>query len=172
MTTSTVAALAARWWLVLVFSLLAWALAPVLIGWRPVVVVSGSMAPAAAPGDVAVVDPRPGSIRVGDIVLVPAPGPAARLLLHRVARIRADGALVTKGDANADVDSTPVLAREVKGRVRFVVPAAGRFAALADHPYPVDWAWVLLTGMALIVTLLRPRGARQGIVPQAAAAHR
>jgi signal peptidase len=172
MTTPAWAPLAARWWLAVVLSLLAWVVVPLVIGWRPVVVVSGSMTPAVAPGDVAIVDPSPAPFRVGDIVLVRTPGPAAGLLLHRIAQVRADGTLLTKGDANAAVDSTAVQVRDVEGRVRFVVPGAGQFAVLAPHPRPVGWGWTLLTALALTVTCLRPLGTRQRKPWRAVAAHR
>jgi signal peptidase len=92
---------AAGWWLLLVASLTGFATFPVLLGYRPVVVVSGSMQPAVKPGDVAVVQPVGsgalgavrGAIRVGDVVLVHDPAGPGQLLL-RVVEVRPAGAQV------------------------------------------------------------------------------
>lgn len=97
---------------------LAWAL-------RPICVNGGSMRPALQPGDLALVSTRSGVSR-GDIALVDAPGRG--LLLHRVVRVRDDGALRLKGDANNVEDSTWVSARRSRGVVVAVVPVGSMLA--------------------------------------------
>src|SRR5690349_12968093 len=60
------------------------AVIPVMLGWSATVVMSGSMEPAVAPGDV-IVTSRPSSPpRIGQIVRFPDPAEPGRFLLHRV----------------------------------------------------------------------------------------
>lgn len=127
-------------------------LAPTLImGWSPMAVDSGSMGPTIAPGDVVLIDePKAGSVDVGKIITFPKPGFPDRLLTHRVIDIDADGHYITKGDANADQDSTPVSPDSVKGVAKLIVPRVG---------LPVVWlqqrqiapllAWALSVMLAL-----------------------
>lgn len=108
-------------------------------GYTPVVITSGSMQPA---------------IRAGDVVLLRAPGgdpPAppsvvtftsasGQLVTHRVIDTHPDGSFVTKGDANATADSTPVRSEDLAGVGRWLVPYVG---------LPVLW---LRTGNLLALT--------------------
>jgi signal peptidase len=159
-TVPTWSKIVAGWWLLLVVTLTAWAALPAAFGLRPVVVISGSMQPAVDPGDVAVIDPAPGAPRPGGMVLVHDPAAQNQLLLHRVVEVRADGTLITRGDANSSADSTPVPASAIVGRVRFVVPAAGRVAMLAHGPRLEDLGWTALTVAAAVVLIAGARHRR------------
>lgn len=92
---------------------------------RPICVNGGSMRPALQPGDLALVSTRTEADR-GDIALVDAPGRG--LLLHRVVRVRDDGALRLKGDANNIVDNAWISARRARGVVVAVVPVGSLVA--------------------------------------------
>lgn len=107
--------------------LLAAVVAPAAAGLHPVVVLTGSMAPAVDPGDV-VVHGRPGpeGPRPGQVVVVEDPAQPGALLTHRVVSVAADGTLRTRGDANLLPDSTPVPPEAVLGVGRLLVPAVGR----------------------------------------------
>jgi signal peptidase len=99
---------------------------PPVLGLRSDVVLSGSMRPALAPGDVVVSSPvRAGELRVGDVVVVPDPARPGETLVHRVDGMGPDGSFVTRGDANAGADSTPVAPDDVLGRGRLRVPYVG-----------------------------------------------
>ena len=79
-------------------------------GWyRPVTVLSGSMRPAFAPGDMVVVTPEPVStVRVGQVISYRIPVGDHHVQSHRViAVLRRDGrvSVRTKGDANATGDA-------------------------------------------------------------------
>jgi signal peptidase len=140
---------AAAAWLLVVCSLVLWSLAPVVVGWRPSVIVTGSMLPLIKPGDVVVADPgaRP---RRGQIVLVADREAPTGRLAHRVVAINPDGTLITKGDANPTPDSVRHRVSDVVGVVRLVVPRAGRLALLRAHPDRGDLAWALMTGLAAL----------------------
>lgn len=98
-------------------------IAPVVAGWQPMVVSSGSMAPAFRVGSVVLVAPSgERDVKLRDIVVYEDGG---RMITHRVVGIRSDGTIQTQGDANDRPDSDPVRLSDVRGEVRFVVPAVG-----------------------------------------------
>ena len=105
------------------------AVVPVVLGWTTTVVVSGSMMPRIRPGDVVAAAPAGDTARKpvarGTVVLVDNPVHPGTLLLHRLVDYNADGSLVTKGDANAARDSTPVPVRNLRGIARLKVPYVG-----------------------------------------------
>lgn len=94
---------------------------PVVMGWRPLTVMSGSMEPAIATGDVVVTRPIAATaIRSGQVITFRDPDDPSRLLTHRVRRAVRDGArvdVVTQGDANTGVERWSV---DEGGRVGFV----------------------------------------------------
>lgn len=98
--------------------------------YRPVTVLSGSMRPAFAPGDMVVVTPEPVSaVRVGQVISYRIPVGDHHVQSHRViAVVRRDGhvAVRTKGDANATPDPwTATLHGTTVWRVRGVLPKLG-----------------------------------------------
>lgn len=88
----------------LVLGLAVAALATKILGLQGLSVLSGSMFPAIATGDVVVNAPiRPLDARPGDIVTFKDPRSQSRLITHRVRDVQRHGGLVhfvTKGDAN------------------------------------------------------------------------
>lgn len=113
-------------YLTLVLTLGAWVVVPsVVLGWEPVTIISGSMAPVVQPGHVVVVEPYDGQeLRAGDVVTY-RDGQVDRLVTHRIASVGKDGTLVTRGDANAVDDPMPLTRDRIVGLGRLVVPAAG-----------------------------------------------
>jgi signal peptidase len=112
--------------------LLVWSLLPCLLGWKPQVVLTGSMSPRIHPGDLVLAAPVvAGSVRPGQVVLFRDPVHPGRTVVHRLVRFDGDGNLITRGDANAVEDSTPVSPGAVLGLPRLRVPYIGR---------PVVWA--------------------------------
>lgn len=100
---------------------LAWILIPAMaLGWTPLVVTSGSMAPAINRGDVVLIEPGVAPIP-GNVVAFM--GTEGSPVLHRLDRINDDGTFTTKGDANERPDSTPIA--DVNGVGRLLVPAFG-----------------------------------------------
>jgi signal peptidase I len=108
------------------FSLFTWTILPLAAGWSPSVVVTGSMEPSIAPGDVVVTAPiETPALKIGYVIRFKDPSHTHPFLLHRIAEIRDDGMLVTKGDANQSKDSTPVPPENVTGVARLRVPMIG-----------------------------------------------
>ena len=66
--------------------------------------------------------------------------------------VSAEGELVTKGDANDEVDIRPVPYQNVLGRVVFSVPYVGYFLiALGSTPGKLLLGWIVLMGVAFCV---------------------
>jgi signal peptidase len=145
-----VALTAAVAWLFVLGCLAVWSLGPVAVGWRPAVVVTGSMEPTISPGDVVVVDPDAGRPRAGQIVLVRDPAMPSGRVAHRVVVVKGNGNLVTKGDANPTADGGERRAEDVVGSVRLVVPGAGRLAMLRHGPSRGDLAWAVVAVAACL----------------------
>lgn len=114
-------------WVFLVIGLVWWSNLPLVVGWHPRVVLTGSMMPSLRPGDVivtAAVD-EPSLLGPGRVAVVRDPGRAGGSYVHRVVRRESEGRLVTKGDANPSEDFPAVTPDRVMGEVRMVVPAVG-----------------------------------------------
>jgi signal peptidase I len=164
-----VAATASRLYLGVLLSLAVIAVLPGLAGWQASVVRSGSMEPHISTGDVVVAagfgtaDP----VRVGSVVRFTSPAKAepdgqAKTRLHRIVGVNSDGTYITAGDANTDVDSTPLRRDQIIGQPRLLLPAiglpglwldTGNLAALTV------WAALTLAAVAGAVYGPRPAGA-------------
>ncbi len=107
-------------------SLFTWTVLPYLAGWSPSVVLTGSMLPAIAPGDIVVTGKLdPAALKAGHVIRFVDPSRPERSLLHRIVRINDDGTFVTRGDANGSEDSTAVPAANITGMARLRVPLVG-----------------------------------------------
>jgi signal peptidase len=147
--------------------LLWWAQAPILVGWQPKVVLTGSMLPVIRPGDVALIGPGDAhheGLPPNRIALVRDPSRESGSYLHRVVRYEADGRMVTKGDANPTEDHPSVPPGRVLGQLRLLVPAVGRpMVWLHDRRYPLLAGSLALTWAAITAALaLRGQGPRHG----------
>jgi len=125
------------WAALAVAALLALAIAlPLAFGARPHTVLTGSMEPAIAAGDV-VVEERiaPTAAAVGDVVTFRDPEDQGRLITHRVCGIRRAGShlwFVTQGDANNTTERWRIAADGDLGRVAYTVPWVGHVAVLTS----------------------------------------
>jgi signal peptidase I len=123
----------------LVGGLLAAMVLPLAFGARPYTVLSGSMEPAIAAGDLVVAKrTAPADVRLGDVVTFEDPKRGNRLTTHRVGGIRRSGGkieFVTKGDANDNTtERWRVPADGELGRVAYRVPSVGNVTVLAGTP--------------------------------------
>lgn len=136
-------------YLTLVFTLGAWVLVPtVVLGWQPMTIISGSMAPAVQPGHVVVVEPYAGQDLGPGTVVTFRDSAQDRLVTHRISEVTEDGTITTRGDANAVDDVAPLTADRIVGVGRLVVPAAG-LPALWLHEGRTD-----LLAMVVVLTVL------------------
>ncbi len=156
-------ALAAAFYLLLLAWLLLFVVTPAAaLRWEPVVITSGSMAPAVRTGDVVLLEPFDGELLApGTVIAYQDRARGGDLTLHRVVGEHPAGGYRTKGDANAGADSTPVQPELVVGVGRLLVPMIGLPARwLATDPV-LFTAWLVATGCA--VTLLTMRREPAGV---------
>lgn len=120
-------------------SFVLFALAPVVIGWRPYTVLTGSMRPNIQPGDV-VMD-RPMKITdadVGDVITFSDPGRDGKLVTHRIRSITRGPIqtdVETRGDANNNSERWSIRTTDSVGRVVYVIPKVGYIAnTIRRHP--------------------------------------
>ncbi len=106
--------------------LAAWAMIPAaVLGWQALVITSGSMQPTIERGDVVVAAPYRGEeIGGGTVIVFEDPG-GLGLVTHRIHVVLDDGRFLTKGDANARTDSTPIEREHIRGVGRILVPLIG-----------------------------------------------
>jgi signal peptidase I len=124
------------------------ATAPAVAGFDPVVITSGSMRPHVRPGDVLLVSPGAArSPAAGQIIQFRDPS-RATTLTHRIVRVDDAGSIITKGDANPSVDSSPVRPDDVAGRAVLLVPFVGVPRLWVD-----DRDWAALVTLTVLVVL-------------------
>ncbi len=126
------------------------------VGYRPVVILTGSMGETAPPGSLIVAQPRAAtSVDVGDVVVMRRPDEP--LITHRVIEIEsARGArfAITQGDANEAPDAAPYPLEGEQLVARWVRPELGRWALTVFQPGPA-LAVVGVATVALAVQALR-----------------
>lgn len=159
---------AAAFYLALLAWLVLWVVGPwTLAGWHPVVVTGGSMRPGLEPGDVVLIDDVPDDVLPGTVVSYRDPTRPGRLVTHRLHAVGGDGALRTKGDANAVPDSTPVAGEDVVGVGRLLVPLLGRPVIwLQEGDLPTFAAWVAATAGAGVLAVAPIRRRRRDCSPR------
>lgn len=123
---------------VLVLSgVIVWFAGPRLLGWQPLVVLTGSMEPTLPLGSVAFTEPLPAQeVRVGDVVTFRHPDGGPDMVTHRVVEVL-EGPPVsfrTKGDANEILDTWVVPAANVVGIVRHNIPYMGYVTSFVRTP--------------------------------------
>lgn len=129
-----------------------------LLGFRALVVRSGSMAPAIQAGDVVVTRlVRPSTVEPGDIVTFRDPSRHGDLVTHRVVQALSEGdrlAFVTRGDANTGEERWSITRDGTVGAAAFRLPGAGHLLAWLQMPAVRT---SLLVGSALVLAALALR---------------
>lgn len=152
-----------------IFNILAWPVyiciagylliaAPLLAGFRPVVVLSGSMEPTYHVGSVIYYKETPfEAIEAGDPITFHA-GEGGSLVTHRVTeKQELSRAFVTKGDANNSEDPAPVAYDKVVGKATsFCIPYAGYFVGFGKQPVVIISMVVILL-MGIILEQISPK---------------
>ncbi|WP_261619311.1 Ig-like domain-containing protein [Pseudarthrobacter equi] len=155
------ASVASRLYLGILLSLALFAVLPALFGWHGTVVQSGSMEPHISPGDVVLasdLDPAQ-PVPLGRVVQFRSPASAEpsgveKTRLHRIVTANDDGTYVTAGDANADVDSTPLTRGQITGQARLLVPGVGLPGLwLGSGNFPPLALWSVITLAAVVAAV-------------------
>ncbi len=131
-----------------------------VVGWKPMVVTTGSMQPAINPGDIVLAAPPEPDVRldVGTVITFEDPNRPGELITHRVESVNPDGTYSTRGDANSSVDSYEIEPDELTGVGRLLVPSVGLPRVWMDEGrLAILIAWVVATILAVWGALHRPR---------------
>src|SRR4051812_6386027 len=116
----------ARVWLWFLVGCLLVTFVPMLFGWRPYIIESGSMEPRIKVGDVVLASPEQDAQKLlGRVTTFDDPDREGKVKTHRVIKINDDGTLQTKGDANQTPDSVAVSLDQVRGIGRLLVRWVG-----------------------------------------------
>lgn len=108
---------------------------PSFMGYKPFIVLSGSMEPEIMPGDLIItktVDPE--EIAAGDIISFRAD--ESVVVSHRVTEVRTEGGLafLTKGDANTGADAGAVRPEDIEGKYISRIAGVGSIAMFLQTP--------------------------------------
>ena len=102
---------------------------PDFMGYKPFIVLSGSMEPSIMTGDMVFVKETDGdSLQVGDVIAYRSGG---AVITHRIVEVATEGGAkryITQGDANDSPDQTSVKPAEVEGIYRRRIAGAGNLA--------------------------------------------
>lgn len=101
------------------------AIAPMIVGIQPFMVVSGSMEPTIHTGALAYVNKRAVDVEENDIIAFNEGSSEKITVIHRVVAANDDGTYTTKGDANTNEDFAPINKDQILGTVIFNIPKLG-----------------------------------------------
>lgn len=98
---------------------------PTIAGYKPFVVLSGSMEPIIKTGAIAYnnTHEKVEDVKVGDVIVFKID---KGYVTHRVIKINDDKTFTTKGDANETEDLAPVKFENFQGKTAFTIPYLGR----------------------------------------------
>lgn len=132
---------------------------PSFFGWKPFIVLSGSMETEIYSGDVAVVkEVDLKEINKNDIIAFKEDD---IVITHRVIDIINENGTIkykTKGDNNNVEDSGYVLAEQVEGKYQFKVRRLGNFAMFAQTPIGMIVCLSIPVGLLLLIQMIDTRG--------------
>ena len=106
------------------------AVAPMIFGIRPYIVLSASMEPTIKTGALSYINTKDRvDIHTGDIVAFEAGADDGSKItvIHRIYKENEDGTFLTKGDNNDSVDFSTLYASQIVGRVKYSIPELGKF---------------------------------------------
>lgn len=108
---------------------------PDFMGYKPFIVLSGSMEPAIKAGDLIVTKGiAPENVKVGDVISLRVENDI--VVSHRVTEVQTEGGLsfLTKGDANTGMDAVKALPENIEGLYIWRGAGLGRFALFLQTP--------------------------------------
>ncbi len=122
-------------------------LLPVVLGWRPYTVLTGSMRPVIQPGDVVMDRPvKAINVKIGDVITFSDPSREGALVTHRVRSLKRLGGRVeveTRGDANNASERWTIAREDPVGKVVYVLPKIGHVGHAIRTPVGLIALFVL-----------------------------
>lgn len=136
--------------------------APIILGYRPVVVLTGSMEPTFPVGSIVYYHKcNFEDLQVGDAITFKAED---SLVTHRITTVNGISRnVITKGDNNETEDPTPVEENEIVGKTtKFAIPYAGYFVTYGKEPIAIAvMAAILLINYVLESFVSRQKGEKK-----------
>lgn len=128
-------------------------IAPRLLGYQSLAVLSGSMEPQIPVGSLVFAkETEPSALEVGDVITYRLSG--STLVTHRVIENdTVSGQLITQGDANDVADSNPVEYQNVVGKVTMHLPWLGYLSIYIKTPLGIAGACGFLVILIILVYL-------------------
>ncbi|BFK22482.1 signal peptidase I [Massilimicrobiota timonensis] len=122
---------------IFLFVIAAALIVPNFIGYKSFAVISGSMEPNINVGSIVYVKEVDfNDLKVGDVVSYQLSGDT--MVTHRIYSIDRDNqAVITKGDANDNVDSKEVTVNQIVGKVAFTIPLLGFITIYIKTPLAI-----------------------------------
>ncbi len=134
---------------------------PDFMGYKPFIVLSGSMEPGIMTGDLIITkETEPGMLAAGDVIAYRYG--EASVITHRIQSItQTNGqlAFVTKGDANNVEDNVMPTGDLVEGKLRWILPGLGNAAMFLQTPMGLMLAAGVPLMLFFLFDLLRRRRA-------------
>lgn len=135
---------------------------PAVMGWAPLTILSGSMAPSMPTGSLAVVAPidedSRADIPIGTVITYMPHADSDELVTHRVIMrsTTSDGSVsyIMKGDANEAADPEPVSPKQIRAERKYSLPLVGRVTTLVT-PELKRVGRILLAGALLVYAALQ-----------------
>lgn len=132
---------------------------PSFFGWKPFIVLSGSMETEIYSGDIAVVkEIEISEIKENDIIAFKENNV---VITHRVVDIIEENGTIkykTKGDNNNIEDNGYVLAEQVEGKYQFKIRRLGNFAIFVQTPIGMIISLSIPLGLLLLIQMIDSRG--------------
>ena len=128
---------------------------PDFMGYKPFIVLSGSMEPEILAGDLIVTkEIAPEDVQVGDVISFCVDQDV--VVSHRVTEIETEGGLsfLTKGDANIGMDATEVLPEDLEGVYLWRFGGMGEFALFLQTPVGMLLFVVVPLGLFIIYDIV------------------
>ena len=121
--------------------------APQVMGFSILRVLPGSMEPAISVGDLVYVrQAKPEAVEENDVIAFFGTESSDAIILHRVVENRTvDGSFITKGDANAQPDLSPVSYDRLLGVTEWTIPHLGQLGLILTD------SWGKLAAVCLVL---------------------
>lgn len=129
------------------------AIAPMIFGIQPFMVVSGSMEPTIHTGALAYVNKKDVDVDTGDVIAFTEGTSDKITVIHRVITNNNDGTYTTKGDANTNEDFAPINKEQITGTVVFNIPKLGYVTNFLQSTQGIIVAVVLIV-IALVSSFI------------------
>ena len=126
---------------------------PGFMGWKPFIILSGSMEPVIVRGDLALTkEVDPATLKKGDVI---AFRQGDIVIAHRIDEMIEENGrtiLKTKGDANEKVDELTVTLAQVEGIFVHRIAKLGDFAIMLQTQMGMIGAGILMLGIILVIS--------------------